>query len=70
MHVVVVNEGLLRRQIARDVDYYHESRCHLSPEKDSPEGRATEPRDSEASFPFRWSGASTIDTTDELCELG
>jgi hypothetical protein len=41
-HVVVVNEASLRRQIARYVDYYHQSRCHLSLEKDSPDGRAVE----------------------------
>jgi hypothetical protein len=41
-HVVVANESSLRRQVASYVDYYQESRCHLSLEKDSPDGRAVE----------------------------
>ena len=42
-HLVVVNESSLRRQIASFVSYYRSSRCHLSLEKDSPDGRAVEP---------------------------
>jgi len=42
-HVVVVNEGSLRRQIGSYIEYYHSSRSHLSLEKDSPDGREVEP---------------------------
>jgi len=42
-HVIVVNESSLRRQIASYVSYYRSSRCHLSLEKDSPDGRAIQP---------------------------
>ncbi len=43
-HVIVMNESSLRRQIACYLDYYHGSRSHLSLEKDSPDGRAVQPR--------------------------
>ena len=42
-HVVAVNESSLRRQIASHLRYYRSSRCHLSLEKDSPDGRAIHP---------------------------
>jgi len=42
-HVIVVNESSLRRHIASYVSYYRSSRCHLSLEKDSPDGRAIQP---------------------------
>ena len=38
-HVVVLNEGHLHRLLSVYVRYYHEDRCHLSLEKDSPHGR-------------------------------
>ena len=38
-----MNETSLRRQIANYVEYYHESRCQLSLEKDFPDERAVEP---------------------------
>jgi putative transposase len=42
-HLIVVNEGALRRQVACYLEYYHGSRSHLSLGKDSPDGRAVEP---------------------------
>jgi transposase InsO family protein len=42
-HVLVMNEASLRRHTASYVSYYRSSRCHLSLEKDSPDGRVTEP---------------------------
>jgi len=39
-HVIVFNEGSLRRVLASYFDYYHRSRTHLSLSKDSPEPRA------------------------------
>ena len=42
-HMVVVDEGSLRRQVACYLEYYHGSRSHLSLGKDSPDGRAIEP---------------------------
>jgi transposase InsO family protein len=42
-HVVVIDETHLRRLLARYVDYYHRWRCHLSLEKDTPDGRPVQP---------------------------
>jgi len=42
-HVVVIDENHLRRLLARYVDYYHPWRCHLSLEKDTPDGRPAQP---------------------------
>jgi transposase InsO family protein len=42
-HVVVISEGQLRRLLREYVDYYHESRTHLSLGKDCPEPRAVDP---------------------------
>ncbi len=38
-HVVVLGEAHLRRLLCEYVVYYHNDRCHLSLEKDAPEGR-------------------------------
>jgi putative transposase len=35
-HVVVLNEAHLHRLLSDYVDYYHEDRCHLGLEKDTP----------------------------------
>jgi hypothetical protein len=45
-HVVVLNEAHLHRLLSDYVRYYHEDRCHLSLEKDSPHGRPVTPRPS------------------------
>ena len=42
-HVIVFNEASLRRILAAYFTYYHECRCHLSLEKDSPEPRPAQP---------------------------
>jgi transposase InsO family protein len=42
-HVIVLNEGHLRRRLQRYLRYYHGSRTHLALEKDAPEPRAVEP---------------------------
>ncbi len=42
-HMIVVNEGSLRRQIFSYLEYYHSSRGHLSLGKDAPDERAVEP---------------------------
>jgi putative transposase len=42
-HVVVINEGHLRRVLFSYVDYYHRSRTHLSLEKDCPDPRPIQP---------------------------
>ncbi len=38
-HVVIMNEISLRRHMVSYLEYYHSSRSHLSPGKDSPDGR-------------------------------
>ncbi|MEM7248532.1 MAG: integrase core domain-containing protein [Acidobacteriota bacterium] len=38
-HVIVLGERHLRRLIGEYLSYYHEARCHLSLDKDSPHGR-------------------------------
>jgi transposase InsO family protein len=44
-HVITVNERQLRRVIRLYVDYYHKDRTHLGLEKDTPEERSVEPRE-------------------------
>ena len=41
-HVIVLNEGHLRRHLQSYLRYYHGSRTHLALEKDAPEPRAVE----------------------------
>ena len=38
-HVIVLNEASLHRHVKSFVEYYHESRTHLSLDKDTPEPR-------------------------------
>jgi transposase InsO family protein len=45
-HVIVINEGSLYRHVHSFVDYYHESRTHLSLEKDTPSRRPVQPPES------------------------
>src|SRR2546426_1654981 len=42
-HVIVLNEGHLRRRLRNYFRYYHGSRTHLALAKDAPEPRAVEP---------------------------
>ncbi len=42
-HVIILNEGHLRRRLRAYFRYYHGSRTHLALEKDAPEPRAVEP---------------------------
>jgi len=42
-HVIVCNERSLYRHVQSFVDYYHESRTHLSLEKDTPDRRPVQP---------------------------
>jgi hypothetical protein len=42
-HVVVLNEESLRRHVKAFVQYYHETRTHLSLEKDTPAKRSVQP---------------------------
>jgi putative transposase len=46
-HVVVFNEEWLRRHMKSYVQYYHETRTHLSLEKDTPVSRSVQPPDLE-----------------------
>ena len=42
-HVIILNEGHLRRRLRNYLRYYHGSRTHLALDKDAPEPRAVEP---------------------------
>jgi transposase InsO family protein len=44
-HVVVLGEQSLRRMLQSYIEYYHDSRCHLALNKDSPEAREIQPPD-------------------------
>jgi len=44
-HVIAVNERQLRRVVRSYVEYYHNDRTHLGLEKDTPEERRVEPRE-------------------------
>jgi hypothetical protein len=43
-HVIIINEGQLRRILKGYFRYYHETRTHLSLEKDVPTARKIQPR--------------------------
>jgi transposase InsO family protein len=45
-HVVVLSERHLVRLLRSYIDYYHEDRCHLGLDKDSPDARPITPRPS------------------------
>ncbi len=59
-HVIVMDQGPLRRQIASYLEYCHGSRSHLSLGKDTPDKRAV------GSLPYPRSGAFIIDTSKGL----
>jgi putative transposase len=42
-HLIVLDESSLRRILRRYFDYYHESRTHLSLDKDAPIPRPVQP---------------------------
>jgi hypothetical protein len=42
-HVIIVDEAALRRHLKLFLEYYHQSRTHLSLEKDTPESRSMQP---------------------------
>ncbi len=42
-HVIVLNDGHLHRILTEYFDYYHNSRCHLSLDRNSPIPREVEP---------------------------
>ena len=44
-HLIVFNEASLYRHLKSFVGYYHETRTHLSLEKDTPIGRSVQPPD-------------------------
>ena len=44
-HLIVLGERHLRRILRSYVDYYNETRTHLSLDKDAPEGRPIQPPD-------------------------
>ena len=45
-HVIVFDEASLCRHLKSFLEYYHQSRTHLSLEKDTPERRSVEPPES------------------------
>jgi len=45
-HVIVFNEASLCRHLKSFLEYYHQSRTHLSLEKDTPESRSVQPPES------------------------
>ena len=45
-HMIVFNEGSLRRHLKVFLEYYHQSRTHLSLAKDAPESRSVQPPES------------------------
>jgi transposase InsO family protein len=45
-HLIIVNEAALHRHLKLFLEYYHQSRTHLSLEKDTPEGRSVQPPES------------------------
>jgi putative transposase len=44
-HIIVINASSLRQTLKSFFEYYHDSRCHLGLNKDSPETREVQPPD-------------------------
>ena len=44
-HIIVLGEESLRRMLRSYIEYYHDSRCHLGLNKDSPEHREVQSSD-------------------------
>jgi len=44
-HIITINEESLRATLRSYFSYYHDSRCHLGLNKDSPEPREVQPPD-------------------------
>ncbi len=44
-HIIILGEESLRRILRSYLSYYHDSRCHLSLDKDSPQTREVQPPD-------------------------
>jgi putative transposase len=42
-HVIVLHQTSLSRHLQLFLDYYHQTRCHLALNKDTPEGRPVQP---------------------------
>jgi transposase InsO family protein len=42
-HVIVLNQHSLSRHLRQFLEYYHQSRCHLSLAKDAPDTRPIQP---------------------------
>src|SRR5260370_8358589 len=55
-HVIVLNEGHLRRRLRSYLRYYHGSRTHLSLDKDAPEPRTAELPDHPPAVPLPQGG--------------
>lgn len=47
--IIVFNQRQLERVLREFIDYYHQDRCHLGLEKDTPEPRGVAPQPSAAS---------------------
>ncbi len=64
-HLIVINDNHLRRILKDYFRYYHESRTHLSLDKDTPSFRVVQSNKWEESFRFDKSVDCTIDMSDE-----
>jgi transposase InsO family protein len=42
-HLIILNEAALHRHLKLFLEYYHQSRTHLSLEKDTPASRSVQP---------------------------
>jgi transposase InsO family protein len=56
-YIVIFNRRHLRRVLSKYIDYYHQTRTHLSLDKDCPDPRPVMPPGSEESSPFHKSVA-------------
>jgi hypothetical protein len=61
-HVIIINHQQLRRVLNEYFRYYHNSRPHLSLEKDAPDSGPFNRTNRNRSFRFRKSADCTIDT--------
>jgi len=61
-HIVIFNERHLRHVLSGYVDYYHQTRTHLSLDKDCPDPRPIQPRSSGKVIAIPQVGGGTIAT--------
>ncbi|OGL49061.1 MAG: hypothetical protein A2161_17050 [Candidatus Schekmanbacteria bacterium RBG_13_48_7] len=67
-HVIIFNENHLRRLIKDYITYYNNDRCHLTLERNSPNGREFQKKPSESAKVIALPRLGGLQHKDEWCE--